>query len=333
MNLTIKKLVKPVLESCASVLGPHARSASCPSLWLLMYHRVLPASDQRYSQEEPGMLLRPETLQMHIQELRRQFELVSLTDWVNTLQQGGALPSKACAITFDDGWSDNYEYAFPVLRALVAPATVFAVAQKIGTNFQFWPNIVASLLVSGAIAQMAAHPLLAASVTAIPGTADPPLIATVIRKLKIHSDHQLHVALEEIDWRAHCESMPASLMSWEQLREIRESGLVDVGSHTCTHSRLTRLTSPGQLQFEIVESKRILEAQLGAPVDLFCFPDGDYDDAALSLVKQHYRAAVTTRRGINRLDSLRPHELSRIALHDQMSASRRLFRARLSAWI
>ena len=334
MKTALKRILKPVLESAAGAFGPHARRASVPHLWLPMYHRVLPQSDPRSREEEPGMLLRPETLEMHIRELRREFELVSLREWVDRWQQGKELPPKACAITFDDGWLDNYECAFPVLKALKAPATIFAVAQKIGTDDRFWPNIVGGLLAGGARAALAAHPTLRASVEGTGDLIDQNVIADVIHRLKIHSDGEIHAALNAIRWRTLLKPTGSrDLMSWTQMREMQASGLIEFGSHTCSHSRLTRLTSQAELHYEIVESKRVLEANLDRPVDLFCFPDGDFNDRALGLVREHYRAAVTTRRGINQQPTLDLHKLGRIGLHEEMSATRTRFRARLSGWI
>lgn len=333
MKAALKQWVKPVLVSLAGSLGPHTRTGGAARLWLLMYHRVLPSFDIRYAQEEPGMLIRPETLEMHIQELRKQFDLMPLAEWISAKQAGDALPGRACAITFDDGWLDNYEYAFPVLKAQSAPATLFAVAEKVGTDFQFWPNIVATLLLRGAAPHMALHPIFHAFVRDINATPSADQLADVIKQLKTVSDASIFAALEELNWRTLCEGMAPALMSWEQLTEMKRSGLVDIGSHTCTHRRLTDALTPAELEYEIVHSKAVLEQHLQSSVELFCFPNGDYNPLALSLVKQHYQAAVTTRRGINAVDTMNIHELTRIGLHDEVSCNRRLFRARLSGWV
>lgn len=339
MKAVLKKIVKPLLISAASRFGPHARSGQSARLWVLMYHRILPVSDPRFEQEEPGMVVRPETFEMHLQEIKQTFELVSLSQWVAAYKRGEPLPKRACAITFDDGWADNYQYAFPLLKAYSAPATLFAVADKIGTDFQFWPNIVALLLLSHAAEAMAQHPVFTSAVRSIiaQGLAEKPSrdqIASVIAQLKQHSDADIFAALTAIQWVELCQLPVApALMSWAQLREMQDSGLVDVGSHTCSHRRLTRALSQADLEDEIVRSQTVLRANLSAPVDLFCFPNGDYNDAALTLVQQHYQAAVTTQRGINQLPGLHQHELTRIGLHDEVSYSRQLFRARLSGWV
>ena len=337
MKAVLKQFIKPALVSLAGRVGPHARAGKHPRLWLLMYHRILPDHDERYRQEEPGMLVRPETLEMHIQEMKRQFDLMPFAEWVHLSQTGLPVPKRACAITFDDGWLDNYEYAFPVLRAHAAPATLFAVAEKIGTDFQFWPNVLAVLLLHGAKKELEQHALFQPYTCNLTDKVTADQVAEVIKRLKVHKDADIFAALEQISWRASCAryagGMPPALMNWDQLCEMKQSGLVDVGSHTCTHRRLTDALSPAELEYEIIHSKEVLERRLRSPIDLFCFPNGDYNDLALSLVKQHYRASVTTQRGINRADNLNIHELTRIGLHDEVSSSRRLFRARLSGWV
>lgn len=334
MNAVIKQVIKPALVSLAGAFGPHTRASKIPRLWLLMYHRVLIQADERYRQEEPGMLVRPETLEMHIQEIKRQFELMPLGEWVNARLNNLPLPQNACAITFDDGWADNFEYALPVLKAHSAPATLFAVAEKIGTDFQFWPNIVAILLLSGKAREMSGHHTFGSIIKSVFDKPSADEIAEIIRQLKRYSDEQIFSALAEINWRSLCQTeIPSALMGWDQLKEMKSSGLVDIGSHTCTHRRLTNDLSQADLEYEIVHSRSILEEKLASPVDLFCFPNGDYNEAALSLVKRHYRAGVTTQRGIVHSEQAKMHELSRIGLHDEISWSRRLFRARLSGWI
>lgn len=278
------------------------------------------------------MRVTPESLDMHLQEIKRHFELVSLGDWVAAKEDGRALPRRACAITFDDGWQDNYEYAFPLLLKHQVPATLFAVADKIGTDFQFWPNIIAALLLSGAGPQLAESSVLGPA-----GGCDPEpggdAIAQSIKRLKARSDAEIFRALEELQWRSLLrEPLPPALMSWEQLHEMRASGLVEVGSHTCSHRRLTAALTDDEICFEVAKSKQVLEQHLGGSIQLFCFPNGDYGQRALKQVQNLYVAAVTTQRGINSTNTAN-HELTRIGIHNDISNTRRRFNARLSGWI
>jgi peptidoglycan/xylan/chitin deacetylase (PgdA/CDA1 family) len=87
-------------------------------------------------------------------------------------------------------------------------------------------------------------------------------------------------------------------MSWDQLRELAGSPLITIGGHSRTHPPLDTLGWEAQ-RSEIVDSKAILESQLGIPVAHFCFPYGRYNATTLDLVAlAGYRSATTTRTAI-----------------------------------
>lgn len=86
-------------------------------------------------------------------------------------------------------------------------------------------------------------------------------------------------------------------MSWDMVKEIQASGLVDVESHTLSHSSLSKLDS-GQKTKEIFESKKILEQKLEKKVNYFAYPYGDFDDSVVQLVQQAgYHLAFGTNSG------------------------------------
>jgi peptidoglycan/xylan/chitin deacetylase (PgdA/CDA1 family) len=338
----MKNLVKSALKSSAvavaDALGPHRINSREHKLWTIMYHRVLPKDDFRYQLEEPGMIVTPETLEMHIREIKRNFDVVSLGEWIDLFNQNLPLPKKACAITLDDGWSDNFEYAFPILQAEQVKATVFAVAEKIDTNFQFWPNIVSALLFEES-EQALNDVVMFAKVSSILKNASFPsrteYVAHYLWHLKDNfTDTEVFAALNAIQWETRLSfKMPLALMTSSELLTMRASGLIEIGSHTCGHKRLNSTLTAQELNHEIVLSKALLEQNLKTNVDLFCYPSGDFTPDAQALVKQHYKGAVTTQQGITKKSDFSPHKLQRIRVHEAITNTPRLFRARLSGWI
>ena len=86
------------------------------------------------------------------------------------------------------------------------------------------------------------------------------------------------------------------MLSWPEVREMHRSG-IDFGAHTLTHPDLTRLPR-GRAETEICESRRVLEAKLGAPVRAFSYPYGRCDSRVRLIVEQHFDCACSDRLGL-----------------------------------
>ena len=336
-----KRLVKRGLQHLAARFGPHRKTPASPQLLILMYHRILPASDPRSRIEEPGMVVQPETLRMHLGILKQYFEMVQLSDWFARKAEGRPLPDRACAITFDDGWADNYEYALPVLREAGVPATLFVVSAMMATTQRFWPERL-SLLVQHINQQredLWPHPALAwlQADGRYRFDGQPPdraRLSAIIAYCKQWTENEIQQKLDAVETLAGIDlsQHQASLLDWEQIREMQQSGLFEIGSHTRHHVRLNTQTDARLFADEIINSRREIEQQLDCEVKTFCYPNGDFCDAALSLVRQHYTLAVTTEAGW--CDTSSPaHRLKRIGVHEDIAADRTAFLARVSGWL
>jgi len=338
----IKRLIKRSLQHVAAVFGRHNRSHQQPQLLILMYHRILHEDDKAALSEEPGMTVSPETFKQHIALLKQYFDIIKLSDWAQLKIDGKKLPEKACAITFDDGWADNYDSAFPILKEANVPATIFLVSDMIGTNDVFWPERLTRLIttIASKYPQHWSHPELLWLQSA-PNTyrfsATLPTreeFSALIACAKDLSDEEIHQRITHIEdvLQLETEDHPPSLLDWQQISEMTESGIVEIGSHTCSHVRLNEKISDELLKKEIINSKLNIEKNTGQTVKTFCFPNGDFCPQALELVQQHYDAAVSTQSGWNTVQS-EQHLLQRIGIHQDISYDKTSFLARLSGWM
>jgi peptidoglycan/xylan/chitin deacetylase (PgdA/CDA1 family) len=273
---------------------------------------------------------------MHLRVLEQHFEVIDLSEWLDRREKGKALPPRACSITFDDGWRDNHEFALPVLKAADAPATIFLVADFIGSDYEFWPNRLARLLrgrgaqpdPSNEIGRVLAR--LGIGV----GDAEMPLsmneIDRVICACKAVPDEYMNQILAECDHLGTDEGIGhrRHLLDLAEIAEMSGTGRIRFGSHSRRHLRLLEQLPPDKQHEEIIQSRDILRRVTGQEVDIFCYPNGDYSSEAIRLVRSEYRAAVTTDLGWNFAET-DVCLLKRLSLHDDISSDEASFLARV----
>jgi len=90
------------------------------------------------------------------------------------------------------------------------------------------------------------------------------------------------------DWDAHARGRP--VLSWNQVRELAGRGL-SFGSHGMSHTGLAGRTD-AELAYEVIESRRLIEAETGRETEFFCYPYGSYDARALRAVSACYRGGA-----------------------------------------
>ena len=90
-----------------------------------------------------------------------------------------------------------------------------------------------------------------------------------------------------------------SYLDWAQIREMTKSGLIEIGAHTINHANLASL-SPADQTKEILDSKTIIENELGVKITTFAYPYGRYSQATIDIaLKAGFKSAVTTVSGMS----------------------------------
>ncbi len=260
---------------------------------VLLYHRVNDAVDPFF----PALRVKAFAAQM--KHLAENFNVVPLPRIVKDVESGKGVEPRTVAITFDDGYRDNYHFARPVLKQLRLPASVFIATGFTGTSRRMWNDCIA-----GAIKGTSRR----AVTVELPGEnlhlnleSGPSRLASlgiVLERLKkLPEDQKVAVADNLVRQLGGDLSGSERLMlDWSELREMANSGW-SVGSHTVEHKILTRI-SMSEVEAELNASKKILEEQLQAPVTLLAYPNGkehDFSAGVEAAVRSAgYRAACTT---------------------------------------
>jgi len=292
---------------------------------VLMYHRVLPAGADSFS--HAGIVVTPQTFERHMRFFARHFRLLDLAGFRRELDTG--FGPRACLVTFDDGWQDNHRHALPVLRRHRVPTTMFVATGYIGTDQTFWQERMTRLLYQVSrregLGDAVLGDLEARGLRALDDAAAREQARAIVTRLKRAGDQarvdQVLAALERACAGSGLEVLGDDrFMDWNEVRELTDSGLVTIGSHTHSHTILPQVGYDGA-KAEFDRSLQILRER-GLPPVLECaYPNGIVDDAVARAARDAgFTLAFATR---NQLvahgdDKFR---LRRINIHEQATAT------------
>ncbi len=248
---------------------------------ILTYHRIAERAFSHVTREN---------FAAQMQFVRGLYEPVPLGEIVDCLEAGRPFPPRAIVVTFDDGYRDNYQHAFPVLKALGIPATFFVSTGMVGGTAPFWWDRISEGL-KDVDAVIGAWPALSRRLL---GASRDEAVRIVTQYAKELDSSEARAMIDAI-----CEppgQFARKTMNWSELREMADAGM-EIGSHTVTHPILARQSSD-EAVWEIVESKATIEANLGRPVDHLSYPNGrpcDVSEEVLRSVKEAgYKSACST---------------------------------------
>ena len=313
------------------------RFARRPSVLVATFHRIGEPSEGAFY--DGVYSASPDAFRAHVLHLRDRFRLINLKTLVEMSDSGIAVDRPTALITFDDGYRDNYEVAWPILQELGAPATFF-----IPTRFLSKPQIPIPWWDHTAyVLKQTKKRLLVLDwpETLTLDLEQTPRGAATASIIRFYLEGRIPGGDDEARFRTHLEERAevslddealgrTLFMTWDQVRRLAGSGMT-IGSHAHSHLPLATLSESDQ-RHELVESRRILERELDGACKIqgLAYPFGwpsTFDAATQRLAQEAgYRLAFTTVEGINRPGDSAPFALRRLNVGYHDSAP--LFRAR-----
>ena len=262
--------------------------------FIACYHRVVENFARSAKTSNPSMLISTRMLERHIDWLSKRFTVMGLDEIASYLAAGRAFPKPPAAITFDDGYSDVYYHAYPMLKRKGIPAAFFVVTDLVDTaGRQFFDRLYLSLRFLHLRGQPLASTMRRAlqatgadtgSLNHLPPSEDEPF-AVMNVFLDNFPRHALEKAITELEKDVSLEeslSGDTAPLTWDMIETLHRGGMT-IGSHTKSHLLLSS-ESPEIVRRELVESKRILEAHLKASVRHFAYPDGRFNPDVVQAV-------------------------------------------------
>ena len=338
--IAIKSIVASLLSQ-TGYLEWRLKRLSISNYVILAYHRILP-NDRVTKDVQAGMYVTPETLNSHLKYLQEYFDIITLEDLTRVCR--GSFVHKPrnpfCVITFDDGWKDFYDFAFPLLVKYQVPATVFLPTGFIGTNKKFWTDRFAYILHhrQASIKNVSTQPDIfnvIQEIQNLQGSFEDQL-ESGIAILKKHSLQIIEKVLSELAkiWFVEFHEEDRDFVNWDEVKKMSSSKLIGFGSHTVGHGILTTLDKL-DIEKELSASRnKLLDEGIVDPSFIpFCYPNGNYTQDIVRMVRSAgYHVAVTTKKGWNQFDT-DMFTLNRISIHQDMTSTVPLFACRIAGFI
>jgi peptidoglycan/xylan/chitin deacetylase (PgdA/CDA1 family) len=282
-------MMRPILGGCGAIL---------------MLHNVRPARRDRF---QPNRLLEvtPEFFERVMRRLRRsRLDVISLDEMHRRMTENDGRRRRFVCVTFDDGYRDNFEFAYPVLKKYEIPFAIYVATSFADRLGELWwlglEAVIAQNQIVGVRLDGRDRWFEVRSVEQKREAFEH--IYAFLRQLR--TEAELRNIMRElttrhrIDMPAFCEDL---CMDWKELATLAADPLVTIGAHTVTHPILTKL-SDTDVRAELDNSRSVIEAALGTRPQHLAYPVGDKSSAGpreFKIAKDlGFKTAVTTRPGV-----------------------------------
>jgi peptidoglycan/xylan/chitin deacetylase (PgdA/CDA1 family) len=298
-------------------------------LRVLTYHRI--DEPARRPWLDPGLIsATPKEFGKQMAYLASHCQILTVHDVLAALQSRNKkdLPPRAVLVTFDDGYRDFEEQAWPILKRYKIPATLFIpTAYPDHPEQTFWWDDLYQALQNTLCKESLVTPIGTFSLSNVIARKQ------AYQHLKYYLKTLMHAqAISMVrDFCNELEVSPAAncIMSWDSLQKLSRDGLT-VGAHTRTHPLLNRI-SLGEAKKELIGSFEDLKSELGFALPIFAYPSGEVnDDVVRMLEREGFLLAFTTKRGINNINHMNPLKIQRINVGGRTSLP--VLRAQLLSW-
>lgn len=281
-----------------SLLAPLTRGRGV----VFMMHRVSPDPVADF---EPNRILRitPDFLERVVRQiLARGFECISLDDLPGRVADPAPRPPFAC-FTFDDGYRDNRDHAFPILRRYGVPHTLYVPTDYPDGRGDLWWLVLEAAIREAGVLDVAIGGETERHATGTVAEKERAFDAIYwrLRSLPEHTARAIVARLARdagVDDAALCREL---IMTWDEIRAAARDPLLTIGAHTCAHYALSKLDA-AEVRREMADSRRRIEAETGRDCRHFSYPYGCERSAGpreFAIAREvGFETAVTTRKGL-----------------------------------
>ncbi|OGS35280.1 MAG: hypothetical protein A2293_14995 [Elusimicrobia bacterium RIFOXYB2_FULL_49_7] len=284
---------------------------------ILAWHRVNDDADPI-----GGMSVSIENFRRQMKYLKEECDVLALERAMDLLFAGDRLPENGVVVTFDDGYRDNYENAFPALKNYGIPATIFLCAGAVQNGVALWFDSIAEAVMSSVNDKIDLSKYGLPVLDAGSQYGKTAAVGAILAFLKNSSSSMRTEILEALRKHSGRPAAKRAMLSPDEIRLMSGDG-IEFGSHGMNHCILSHLADD-EMEYEISQSAGVIEKITGKPVKYFAYPNGgarDYDARSAALLARYgYRAAFTLEKGANS-NAARRFAMKRIAVTRGMESN------------
>jgi peptidoglycan/xylan/chitin deacetylase (PgdA/CDA1 family) len=299
---------------------------------VLMYHRVIRGESAAGLQ--PGMYVSSDSFEKQAAYLARKYNILSMSEFISGIRENRTYPGGDLLITFDDGWRDNYDNAFPILKKYRVPATIYLTTDFIGSNKSFWFQEISSLIsrnksrtrqfAEAITAVLRKHPdseaagkLLNDNIES--ALADRDQFIEKLKGLETEIIYEIIAITRKLSNNYPIQSNDErQMLDWDEVRRMSNEN-VDFGSHGLSHRLLDSLDS-NEVAKELIESKKTIEDKLAKPAYSFTYPNGNYNrEIEKQTERAGYACAFIVGKNPKAAGEPDKYTIDRIGVHNDIS--------------
>lgn len=263
-----------------------------------MFHRVCPSSSNPRIRGNAGLEVTPEYLENTILFLRQNnYEIVSLTRAAQILN-GSPLKKKFAVFTFDDGYVDNYLYAYPILKKHSVPFTIYVTTHlPDGEAILWWYLLEDKVLNENRISfeiDDQRYEFSCANLREKDRTYHE-IHQIILNGPSNQLQHRIRQVFKNISFQEKTSQLS---LTWQQIQDMSKDPLVEIGAHTIKHEALNKLPE-SEVRNEMEGSRDIIESKINQKVEHFCYPFGTQNEVGereFKIAKKcGFKTSTTTR--------------------------------------
>ena len=269
-------------------------------VYILCYHRL--------SNLEPGscndpMSVNYRNFERHMEFLKGKYEFINMDMAAELLSRENRINRRYIAVTFDDGYRDNYLYGGDIFCKYNVKPTIYLTAGRIDQRTWLWHDRVDYMVFNSRREEAFIDAAGIKGVFTLRTDSDRRYLSEILKEsIKYAGENRKEEVLLYLSEKLEI-PMPEEcglLLDWEDINRLMETG-ADMGGHTLNHPILSRL-SDMDMKNEVTACKSLIEKHIRKEVRHFAYPNGkpgDHTQETVDELKNHYATAATAVMGVN----------------------------------